>query len=116
MGCDVAGDDKEIRLVRDAFAVEAKKWDELAAEIASVRSLGATLELEPLAFFCGNPLTAKLLGEVYEGIFRLIITLMADAETEFHELGRALLVARDLYDGTDRTSASAFIKIYGSRQ
>ncbi|MEO3745258.1 hypothetical protein [Plantactinospora sp. B5E13] len=109
-------DKSEIRVVRDAFDIESEKWTGLAKDMAGLKTTASGLDLSALAFFCGNPLTAKQLGDAYTDIHELIKTLMAAGEEEFHELSRALIIARDLYDGSDRTSASDFVKIYGEHQ
>lgn len=107
---------EDIHVVLSAFDAEAKKWEELAADMGTLKARSADLVLNPLAFFCGNPLTAMQLGAAYHDIYDLVQRLMADAATEFRELAEALRIAKGLYDGTDRTSAADFVKIYGEGQ
>ncbi|GAA3951197.1 hypothetical protein [Actinoplanes auranticolor] len=107
------GDNEEIRVVLSAFEAEARKWTDLADLMLALRNKSSALGLNPTAFFCGNPGTALALSGAYDGIFDLVNTLLTDAEAEFDQIAGALLIARDLYDGTDRTSASSFVKIYG---
>ncbi|GAA4957557.1 hypothetical protein [Actinoplanes utahensis] len=103
----------EVRVVLDALENEALKWVELADLMADLRGTAGGLGLNPMSFFCGDPLTASRLSSAYDDIFTLVQTLLKDAEAEFDQIAGALRIARDEYDGSDRTTASAFVRIYG---
>ena len=105
--------DDDINVVYSAFDAEAQKWRDLAAVMSTSYGRAGALWLNGSAFFCGNPATAYVLSEAYNGIHDLVKTLLTDAEEEFYQLADALIIARDLYDESDRTSAAAFVKIYG---
>ncbi|GIE99998.1 hypothetical protein [Paractinoplanes rishiriensis] len=107
------GDNEEIRVVLSAFEAEAKKWEELADLMLAAKNKITPLTLEPSAFFCGNPASAVLLSQTYDEIHGLLVTLTTAAEAEFDQIAGALRIARDEYDGTDNTSAAAFVRIYG---
>ncbi|GAB3143650.1 hypothetical protein GCM10027290_20330 [Micromonospora sonneratiae] len=107
--------DGDIALVYDAFEVERRKWKKQAGQMADLRRITAGLNLMSTAFFCGNPATAIQLSKTYDEIYELVRTLMTAAEEEFGQISDALKIAEDLYDGSDKQSASTLEAIYGKR-
>jgi hypothetical protein len=106
-------DDQEIRAVRKGFEDEAKKWGDLARGMATLKTRTGGLNLSGSAFLSANLPASLELSKAYNEIFSLIQTLMTDAENEFDQITIALRTASDLYDGTDQSSASELVRIYG---
>ncbi|GAB2940573.1 hypothetical protein GCM10027280_31350 [Micromonospora polyrhachis] len=107
-------DKDELTVVFEAFDVEKKKWLKLAGDISVLKGKMAGLNLMPTAFFCGEPATALQLSRSYDEIYALIGKLMTDAAQEFDQIGGALQIAADRYDGSDQQSAQTLEAIYGS--
>lgn len=106
-------DEDEFTVVLKAFDAEKKKWLTLAGDISVLKGKTADLNLMPTAFFCGEPTIALQLSKSYDEIYALIGKLMTDAATEFDQIGGALQIAADRYDGTDQQSAKTLEAIYG---
>jgi hypothetical protein len=92
------------QVVTQALRNEAPKWDEFAASVAAIRGQVASATLEEFAFFVGDPIAlafsfdAKVHSQSYEKFRSFTEALLRGAETEFPQIGDALVEVATRYD------------------
>jgi hypothetical protein len=94
-------------VITQALRDEAKKWDELAPRVESIRREAESAWLSPLAFFAGDVATLAigivpgdiaLRAVAYEEFRSFIENVLRQAETEFGQIGDALIKIAGIYE------------------
>jgi hypothetical protein len=113
MRSDMAPSQDEIQIVTDAMLAESSKWGRLSDDFTGFKQATANLNLEPSAFFVGNPVTSRPASSAYRELQDLVVNLLGEAAAEVDQISDALKRAVDLYETTDGKVAADVSKIYG---
>jgi hypothetical protein len=96
------------QVVVPALRSEAPKWDEFAASTATIRGQVQSAKLEEFAFFVGDPVAlavsfdAKAHSDAYEKFRSFTEGLLRGAETEFPQIGDALMEIAARYEEAEQ--------------
>lgn len=106
------------QVITAALRAEAPKWDEFAVEAASIRGAVESADLGLLAFFVGDPVTlgialdAGVHKRAYDGFQSYMESVLRGAETEFGQIGDALIKIADAYDKAEEVCELNLNEIY----
>jgi hypothetical protein len=108
-------DDGQVGVVVEAVHAEAGKWRALADRMAPVHTDVGKLALYPSAFFFADVVSVAGHTEAYAAFHAWYVRLLADATTEFEQIGDALDKSADAYANADTRSSVDLRSIYGTR-
>src|SRR5512139_2664978 len=102
----------EVQVITDAVLDEAKKWRDLSAKLAPIKSAVDGLTLSPSAFYIGDGFNFLAHSQSYDNFRHFMSTVLAGGVTEFDQLGGALDRIAKEYDKADAVVALDLNKIY----
>jgi len=110
---------KAIEVATNGIRAEAKKWYQLADEMAVIARTMESLTLQPSAFAVIDLVgaaTTKDQHDAYAVTQDWLSQLFKEATQRFNEMGDALRRCADEYDRTDGRSAASFDQIARARR